>query len=208
VIIDFANLTLSYGEMSLSPLTSEHAQGLCAASAEDPSIYGFSHTPMGLEQCQQSIDQALAQRAQGLRFPFVIHWRERTVGTTSYAGYQPWSWPANSPLQRSDTPDALEIGYTWLAQSAQRTPCNTTAKYLLLQQAFEVFAVHRVSLQTDARNTVSRRAIERIGGELEGIQRGHKVAADGSLRHSAMYSILLEEWPQLKATLEQRLAAY
>jgi len=206
--IDFAPLTLSLGELILSPLCPEHAEDLCAASSEDPSLYSFSHTPIGLAQCQQYIAQALAQRAQGDRFPFAIHWRGRVIGSTSYAGYQPWSWPEGSPQQRSDRPDALEIGYTWLAKSAQRTPCNTSAKYLLLKQAFEGFEVHRVAIQTDERNTVSRRAIERIGGHLDGVIRGHKVAADGCLRHSAMYSILQPEWAALKTVLEEKLAAY
>jgi len=206
--IDFASLTLSHGELILSPLTLEHAAELNAASGEDASIYRYSNTPLGLAQTEHAIDDALRLRAQGQRFPFVISWRGRVIGTTSFAGYQPWTWPANSPLQRSDRPDALEIGYTWLAKSAQRTPCNTSAKYLLLRHAFEVFEVHRVAIQTDARNTVSRRAIERVGGQLDGIIRGHKVAADGKVRDSAMYSILQREWPPLKALLEEKLAAY
>ena len=208
MIIDFASLTLSHRELTLSPLATEHAEGLRAASAEDPSIYGFSHTPIGLQQCQHYIAEALTQRAQGLRFPFVIRWQGRIIGSTSYADYQPWCWPTDNPEQRSNRPDAVEIGYTWLAKSAQRTPCNSVAKYLLLQQAFEVFEVHRVAIQTDQRNTVSRRAIERIGGQLEGIRRGHKVAADGTLRDSAMYSILRQEWLPLKVLLQQKLAAY
>jgi len=80
----------------------------------------------------------------------------RVVGGTSYLDLQQWRWPPGSPLQRTDRPDALEIGATWLSASAQRTRCNTEAKYLMLSHAFDV---HRVALKTDERNSRSRQAI-------------------------------------------------
>ena len=83
----------------------------------------------------------------------------------------------------------------WLAASAQRTRCNTEAKYLLLSHAFDVWRVHRVSLKTDERNTKSRRAIERLGAVFDGVRRADMPGQDGSVRNSAYYSIVPGEWP-------------
>ena len=100
----------------------------------------------------------------------------------------------------------MEIGATWLAASAQRTRCNTEAKYLLLSHAFDVWRVHRVTLKTDARNAQSRRGIERIGAVFEGVRRAHMPAQDGSIRDSAYYSIVRAEWPAVRKALEAALA--
>jgi hypothetical protein len=104
-----------------------------------------------------------------------------------------------------------EIGATWLAASAQRTSINTEAKLLMLGHAFDVWQVHRVVFKTDARNSRSRAAIERIGGQFEGIRRAHKLASDGTIRDSAYFSILRSDWPEvndhLTAVLVARLPA-
>lgn len=205
MILDFGDLHLAHNDIELRPLSETDARGLSEASSEDASIYKFSHCPTGLKETEAYIETALAQRAKGARFPFTIIWENRIIGTTSFADYQPWSWPSNSANQRHDTPETLEVGYTWLAKSAQRTACNTTAKYLLLNHAFEVFNVLRVSIQTDERNDVSRNAIERIGAKFEGIRRFHKVASDGIYRSSAQYSIVQDEWQQVKTALLARL---
>ena len=100
----------------------------------------------------------------------------------------------------------MDIGATWLAASAQRTRCNTEAKLLMLTHAFEVWRVHRVALKTDERNTASRRAIERLGARFEGVRRADMPGQDGSVRHSAYYSIVQAEWPAVRRTLESALA--
>ena len=103
-------------------------------------------------------------------------------------------------------PDGVEIGWTWLAASAQRTPINTEAKWLMLRHAFEVWKVRVVRLNTDRRNARSRSAIERIGGRLDGVVRANRVASDGTLRDSALYSIVESEWPEADAALRASLA--
>src|SRR5437870_7430783 len=128
----------------------------------------------------------------------------RVVGGTSYLDVQQWRWPPGSPLQRTDRPDAVEIGATWLAASAQRTRCNTEAKHLLLSHAFDVWQVHRLSLKTDERNAGSRRAIERLGAMFEGVRRGDMPGQDGTVRSSAYYSIMRAE-PAVRKTLEDAL---
>jgi RimJ/RimL family protein N-acetyltransferase len=99
--------------------------------------------------------------------------------------------------------DAVEIGWTWLAASAQRTGINTEAKRLMLGHAFEVWEVHRVTLKTDARNQRSRAAIERLGAKLDGLLRGHMPAYDGEVRTSAVYSIVRDEWPAVRVRLDE-----
>ncbi len=98
-----------------------------------------------------------------------------------------------------------EIGYTWLARSAIRTPANTDAKLLMLSYAFETWRVHRVCLHTDVRNERSRAAIERIGGKFEGVLRAHRMAADFVPRDSARYSIIATEWPAAKERLTRMM---
>jgi N-acetyltransferase len=196
--------TLQGRSVVLRPLEESHASALAAASAESREHYRFTHVPKGLDCALEYIRRALGASERGERIPFAIVYEGRVVGTTSYSDFQPWTWPDGSPLQRN-SPDAVEIGSTWLAQSAQRTGCNSEAKYLLLSHAFDVWAVHRVALQTDERNERSRRAIERLGARLDGIRRAHTAGADGSVRNSACYSLLRDEWPQTRRQLEQRL---
>jgi RimJ/RimL family protein N-acetyltransferase len=203
-------LVLTGREVILEPLELEHVEALALAAAESRDHYRWNPVPDGVPAARQYVERAARARIEGRRLPFVIRFRSRVVGTTSYSDFQPWEWPAGSPEQRSDRPDALEIGYTWLAASAQRTRCNTEAKYLLLAHAFEHWQVHRVSFRTDERNQRSRRAIARLGAAFEGIRRGDKPGTDGTLRHSAFYSILRSEWPgvreHLQALLEQEVA--
>jgi RimJ/RimL family protein N-acetyltransferase len=132
---------------------------------------------------------------------------DRVVGATRFYEVATWSWPPGSPHQRHGRPDAVDIGYTWLAASAQRSPVNTEAKLLMLRHAFEEWQVHRVGLQTDVRNSRSRAAIERIGGQLDGILRADRPGADDTVRTTARFSILAAEWPAVQERLAARLEA-
>ena len=190
-------------DLVLRPLRNADAEALAAAAAESREHYRYNWVPDGVREAQSYVEAALAQRARGDRFPFALEWRGRVVGTSSYAEYAPWRWPVGSPQQRVDRPDAVEIGYTWLAASAQQTACNTEAKRLLLTHAFEAWAVHRVTIYTDVRNARSRRAIERLGARLDGVWRGHKPGIDGSVRSSAFYSIVTDEWPAVRERLAE-----
>jgi RimJ/RimL family protein N-acetyltransferase len=192
--------------VTLRPLVIADAAALAAAAAESREEFTYTRVPHGVEEARQYIEVALADRETGRRMPFAIVWHGRVVGSTSYLDLQRWRWPAGSPLQRTDEPDAVEIGSTWLAASAQRTRCNTEAKHLLLSHAFDVWGVHRVSLKTDERNARSRRAIERLGAVFEGVRRADMPGQDGSVRSSAYYSILRAEWPDVLKNLEAALA--
>ena len=97
---------------------------------------------------------------------------------------------------------AVEIGGTWYAPEFQHTGVNTECKYLLLSHAFEDLGCIRVQFKTDLRNIRSQQAIERIGGVREGVLRNQVILPDGYIRSSVYYSILVEEWPQVKRHLE------
>jgi RimJ/RimL family protein N-acetyltransferase len=97
------------------------------------------------------------------------------------------------------------IGSTWLAPRFQRTGINTEAKYLMLRTAFEDWKCRRIELRTDSNNTASRAAILSIGAKEEGTFRNHQIRHDGSTRHSVYFSVIEEEWYEVKAALERRI---
>jgi RimJ/RimL family protein N-acetyltransferase len=203
--LDLGHLVLTGTAVTLRPLELADAEALAAATAESRATYGFNPVPDGVEDAHAYIRRSLDLKRKGERYPFCTLWRGRPVGSTSFIELQQWAWPPGHPLQRTDRPDVAEIGGTWLAQSAQRTGCNTEAKYLMLQHAFEHWEVHRVALRTDERNVRSRAAIERLGAQFEGIRRAERPGQDGTVRNSAFYSIVASEWPQVKMRLRARL---
>ena len=152
------------------------------------------------------------QKAPSCRSPSCVWSRARphpggqVVGSTRFYRMEHWQWPPESPHQRHGLPDVTDLGHSWLTPSAQRTAVNTETKLLLLTHALEDWAVHRVGLRTDVRNTRSRAALERIGARLDGIIRADLPGTDDTVRTSARYSIVLAEWPDVKAGLLDRLA--
>src|SRR5262245_56053384 len=140
----------------LEPLTRGHASALAAAATSGSTdSFGFTWVPTTEPAAASYIEEALKLQAAGKALPFATIDAKtgRVVGSTRYLNVEFWNWPAGNPFQRGeDVPDVVEIGATWLAPSAQRTPINTEAKLVMLTQAFEVWRVHRVSLMTDARN--------------------------------------------------------
>lgn len=200
-MFDPGKIVLRDSEFLLRPLTLSDVSELSAAANENRSHYLYNHVPDSVEATSTYIEGALAQKHEGWRYPFVILKGDTVVGTTSYSGYECWQWPKHTGKVNSLTPDVCEVGYTWLAGSAQRTRCNTVCKLLLFQHAFETWGVYRISIRTDERNFRSRRAIERVGGVFEGIKRADKPGWDGEVRDSAFYSIVNSEWPELKSRL-------
>jgi RimJ/RimL family protein N-acetyltransferase/5'-deoxynucleotidase YfbR-like HD superfamily hydrolase len=203
--LDFGELILRGSEVVLRPLARDDAEALALAASENRQHYQYTPVPDGMAQARAYIERALRMRAGRQRYAFAVVWNGRVVGSTSYWDYSSFDWPENSQLARKAGPDVVEIGHTWLAASAQRTRCNTEAKCLLLQHAFEHWSVHRVRIRTDARNQVSRSAIERLGATFEGIIRADRAGTDGTLRHSAYYSIIQAEWPAIRQRLQHRL---
>ena len=188
----------------LEPLALRHVDGLVAASAADPSLYRWSPVPQGEREVIKYVETALTWKEAGSALPFAILRieDESIIGSTRFWNIEYWSWPEGHALHGRTTPDVCEIGYTWLTRSTIRTGINTESKLLMLTHAFEVWQTMRVCFHTDVRNARSRAALERIGGQLEGILRAHRMAADFIPRDSVRYSILISEWPDVKEKLQ------
>jgi RimJ/RimL family protein N-acetyltransferase len=184
----------------LEPLSVRHAPDLARAVEEDRSAYGFTVVP----RAGDVPGYLAAQLARdGLTCFAQVRVRDgAAVGCTAFC--EPRAWPDRGGLR------AVEVGWTWLAASAQGTCINAEAKFLLFRYAFETLGVARVDLKTDARNHRSRRAIEAAGARLEGVLRSWSPSRapgeEGLLRDSAMFSVVAAEWPAVKAALAARLA--
>ncbi len=196
-------ITLAGKHVRLEPLDHCHVDGLTTAAATDPSLYRWSPVPQGVAQTEAYIETALAWREAGKALPFAIVRVSDgvAVGSTRFFDLDRWAWPQSHARYGRGEPDVCEIGYTWLSRAAIRTGANTEAKLLMLTFAFESWQVLRVCLHTDVRNQPSRAAIERIGGKFEGVLRAHRMAADFSVRDSARFSIVQQEWPEVKRRL-------
>jgi N-acetyltransferase len=187
----------------LEPLGPRHAAGLAAAAEEDRDSYSFTWVPTAAETGAY-IEAQLARAQAGRLAPYAqVSLRTgRVVGATAF--WDPRMWPGEDRLC------AVEVGFTWLAPSAQGTGLNTDAKLLLFRNAFENWGTARVDLKTDARNARSRAAIEAVGARFEGVlrnwSRSWAPGEDGRLRDSAIFSVVAQEWPQCRARLEARLA--
>jgi len=201
-------IVLNGRHVRLEPLTRGHARALAAAASGSRETYGLTTVPEGEPSAHSYIETALGDQTAGRSLPFatVATATGRVVGSTRFLNIEFWAWPIGHPLQRGeDVPDVVEIGATWLAAEAQRTAINTEAKLLMLTHSFETWRVHRVSLMTDARNERSRRAILRLGARFDGVIRAQRTAVDGTIRDTAAFSILEEEWPMVKRQLQSRL---
>lgn len=181
--------------VELLPLRAEHAPQLLQA-AEDGELWNMKVTVIpGPSTVEQYIATALAGRDAGTVMPFAIVHREtdRIVGSTRF-------WKIDRQHRK------LEIGHTWLSQSMQRSGLNTEMKFLLLRHAFEEMNCVRVQFTTDELNEKSRAAILRIGARQEGIVRHERIMPDGRKRNSVRFSIIDDEWPQVKAMLLEKMS--
>jgi len=202
-------LTLRGRHVVLEPLAVEHAAPLLALLDEDRSVYALQLLPPDLAGMRAWIAAALDDRDRGASIPFVVRRQGsgEIVGSTRFMNIERWSWPGPPAAPVPDGPDAVEIGGTFYAIAAQRTAVNTETKLLLCTHAFEAWKVRRISWQTDAKNERSRAAILRLGARFDGIIRAHRVGGGGTVRDSAWYSMLADEWPAARARLMARLAA-
>jgi RimJ/RimL family protein N-acetyltransferase len=189
-------VTLSTDRLTLRPLTLADVPALGRAATDGELWEKKTTTVPRPEGFEAYVQKALELQAVGLALPFatVVNEGDQVVGSTRYMNID----AANH---------RVEIGTTWIAKSWQRTFVNTHAKFLMLRHAFEVLGCNAVEIRTHSRNDQSRAAIERLGAKLDGILRQHMIMADGHIRDTAVYSIVQDEWPAVKANLEQRLAS-
>jgi N-acetyltransferase len=191
---------LSGSLVRLEPLSASHVPDLMQAAEENRAAYGFTWVPRATEVA----DYVRAQRERSGLTPFaqVRVADGAAVGCTAFWDLR--TWPGRDSLR------AVEVGFTWLAASAQGTGINAEAKLLLFSYAFETLGVVRVDLKTDARNERSRRAIAALGAHFEGVLRNWSASwapgEDGKLRDSAIFSVVATEWPAVKSSLATRIA--
>ncbi len=190
-------LTLEGSAVRLEPIQREHAELFWDVAKNDlEDIFRWIPYPMKThEDFELLVDKALTEQERGESVVFAAVERAtgRPIGSTRFMN-----------IDRANR--RVEIGSTWIAKPWQRTAVNTEAKYLMLRHAFEVWRCARVELKTDALNEKSRNAILRIGAKEEGTLRRHVVTWTGRIRDSVYFSILDDEWPQVKAKLETRIA--
>jgi RimJ/RimL family protein N-acetyltransferase len=189
-------VTLSGRTVRLEPLTLEHVPALSTVGLE-PDLWRWTPTSVStVDEMRSYVSIALDEQCRGLALPFAIIHRasNKAIGSTRYANI--------------DTANRrLEIGWTWVTSSFQRTAVNTEAKLLLLTHAFEVLGMNRVEFKTDVLNEKSRKALLRLGAVEEGTFRKHLITASGRVRDTAYFSIIDTEWPAIKARLVIRSAS-
>ena len=217
--MNISPITLEGRFVRLEPLTFGHEAALIRAAA-DGELWNTDVTIIPrAEGMRDYLQYALDGLAQGNQLPFVIV-RKGGTGILPVSDGAGEVQPVVHAQVARATPEIVgttrfyeifphdrkaAIGYTWLAKSAQRTPVNTEAKLLLLTHAFETWTLVRVELITDVRNEQSRAAILRLGAKQEGILRKHLILPSGRVRDSVVFSITDDEWPEVKAQLENRL---
>jgi RimJ/RimL family protein N-acetyltransferase len=197
---------LTGSKVRLEPLALEHAEGYLAAAGtgeEAAEIFrwltppkGTLAEPVGIDDARGHILTALAARAGGTRLPYAQFdvATNRFIGTTSFYEID--------PVSRS-----IAIGHTWLARSCWGTGHNIESKLLLLTFAFEELAAVRVVWHTDIRNERSQAAIARLGAQLEGVMRKHRLRRDGSWRDTVQFAMTDDDWSTARPALEARLTA-
>jgi RimJ/RimL family protein N-acetyltransferase len=179
----------------LEPLGEDHLDALADVGL-DPALWTWIGFPVRTrDDLRRYIEEALRDREAGRAMPFATVEKAtgRPIGSTRYGNVDLFN-------------RRVEIGWTWVAQAWQRTGVNTDAKLLMLTHAFDVLGCNRVEFKTDSLNVQSRTALLGIGATQEGILRNHMVTESGRLRHSVYFSVIREEWPEVRARLERRLA--
>ncbi len=183
--------------VQLRPLLASDGDALVQAAA-DGELWNLPFTIVpSAETVDGYIRAALEGQAAGTVMPFVteILQPRRVIGSTRF-------WKIDRRHRK------LEIGWTWLSASWQRTFVNTEAKFLMLCFAFERLNCVRVQFTTDEINESSRNAILRLGAKQEGILRQDFIMPDGRKRSSVRFSIIDDEWPAVRRRLEERLNGY
>ncbi|MFT3806411.1 GNAT family N-acetyltransferase [Arenimonas sp.] len=186
-------ISLRGQHVSLEPLAIEHVPGLQAAAA-DGELWKLWYTSVpSPDQAQAYVETALALREAGLAMPWVVRdGAGDIVGSTRYGNVEAGN-------------RRVEIGWTWYAKRVQRSGLNTEAKLLLLTHAFEALECNAVEFRTNWFNHASRNAIARLGAKQDGVLRSHMRMPDGSYRDTVVFSILANEWPQVKRHLQFKL---
>jgi len=181
----------------LEPLTLAHLPAL-EEIAFEPSIWRYMRSIVSTpEQLRAYVETALQWEADGTAMPWAtISLRDNKVaGSTRFYEYAPKD-------------KTVRIGSTWLNPAYRRTGINVEAKLLQFTYGFETLGLNRIALETHHENVQSQNAMRALGATFEGVHRNAYVMADGSLRHNHWFSVIREDWPEVKAKLQARLAKH
>lgn len=191
----FEPVVLRGKHVRLEPLAQKHKDGLCRAILDGELWNLFVTLVPHVNDIDGFFQNAFSahESGDGLAFATIDEATNQVAGSTRFM-------KANLPYKR------VEIGFTFLGKSFQKTRINTEAKLLMLSHAFETLGLNRVELLTDYLNTGSRNAILRLGAKQEGVLRNHMVMPDGRVRDSVLFSVIANEWPGVKQNLEHKLA--
>jgi RimJ/RimL family protein N-acetyltransferase len=184
-------VTLAGPHATLRPLSRDHHDALCEAT-RDGELWKLWYTAVPSPEGMAAEVERRLNLATMCPFT-VLDAAGKVVGMTTY-------------MNIDAVHKRVEIGSTWYAKSAQRSSLNTQCKRLLLAHAFETLDCIAVEFRTHRLNSQSRRAIERLGAQLDGMLRCHSRSADGTLRDTAVYSITAAEWPTVRSHLDWQLA--
>lgn len=189
-------VTLEGSIVRLEPLSRDHLDGLADVAFDDALWRWTIARPTDRAGLAAWLDTALANAISGTELPFatVDVATGRPIGSTRFLSIVPEH-------------RRLEIGWTWVAGGWQRRGANREAKLLQLTHAFETLGANRVEFKTDSRNEKANPALLGIGATFEGTFRNHMVMPEGPLRHSNYYSVIAEEWPGVKARLQEKVHA-
>jgi len=192
--MSFDKVTLEGSHVRLEPLSEHHRSELIEAIADGELWNLFVTLVPRIEAIDEFIENAISAQlsADGLAFATIDKASNRVVGSTRFM-------KASLPNRR------VEIGFTFIAKSFQKTKINTEAKLLMLAHAFDILKLNRVEFLTDYLNSSSRNAIVRLGAKEEGTLRNHMVMPDGRVRDSVLFSITNNEWPSIKQNLSYKL---
>lgn len=188
---------LEGARVRLEPLAIEHAGALVAASRGDDDLWTYMPaSPRDVPEMEAWIRARLTPRPglQNLAFAQIDVASGAVMGSTSLFDVD---------LEAR----SAEIGWTWLGRAYRGAGYNAESKLLLLRHAFDELELARVQLVANARNLRSQRAMERIGATREGLLRNFRRNLDGTLRDSAVYSVVDREWPAVRARLARLVAA-
>jgi RimJ/RimL family protein N-acetyltransferase len=189
-------LILSTDKVVLSPLSIEHLEAFYQAGAY-PDIWRWSLpdkcTSREAAMAWLKYSEKMMMQEEHVAFAIFDKASAELVGSTRFCS-----------IKKEDR--NIEIGFTFITPKYQRSYINTHAKYCLLKHAFEVLNAIRVEFKTHEKNEKSRKAISRLGAKFEGILRNQRILSDGTFRNTAIFSIIDDEWQNIKVRLEGKMA--
>ncbi len=190
-------VTLDGTFVRLEPLRNDHRQALIR-TAQSVEIWSWMLSDLSVpERFDAWLSHSLEDERLGRAYPFVVIDKAcgQVVGSTRY-------------LNIHEPDKGLEIGSTWYSPTVWGSVINPEAKLLLMRHAFDQWGAIRLEYRTDHRNAHSQAAIRKLGAKYEGMLRNHRIRADGTIRHTVVFSITREEWPDIQTRLQKRIDAY